>query len=241
MENISSVFKRVFKDILQEKKYIYCSKYIAFIRVIDNDLIQFVGLEKLGMYDGKGKKIFRIYAGVVSIYVEQLSNRDMMRYGRSISDYAYQRYGKQIDDMIIYDESSLENQMRIALENTRQYVYDTLFNCVDIPAYLNYLRRIMVHNLRWATEFKDDSLAMIKVNDHEDFISEFDETLAQATFMPEAEDRQRELYYSGMVQSTAGERDKVYNDPELYAAALKECEIRKERNLQTLRELKVIK
>ena len=48
-------------------------------------------------------------------------------------------------------------------------------------------------------------------------------------------------YHECLIEHIPEYRDKIYNDPDLYAKAIAEADRRREANLQQLRDFKVIK
>lgn len=239
-ETINSTFKKIYGEELLTKGFVYCSKLGVFIRVIGNELIQYVGIRKMGQW-GKDTRGFRVYASVLSLYVNEISKENITRLGSPIT--LFER--NNIPDIHEYNDATLEEQVEKSMENFMRYVYGKMCMTVDLESYIRELKYVFRLPFAGASQFLGDSLALVKADNHDDFLDvleiEVDRALTFPIYKSTSREKIRDHFYYGIVESTAGERDKVYNDPELYAAALKECEIRKERNLQTLRELKVIK
>lgn len=113
-------------------------------------------------------------------------------------------------------------------------------------SYIQFQKKFGLTAIRGANEFWSDSLVLIKANNHDDFQDLFEKELDIAkkdledgtiggTF-----DEQYDLLYNGIISLIPKSRDAVYNDPELYAKAIKEAEKRKEKNIEILKEYKVI-
>ena len=64
---LNKAFKDVYCKFLTEQGYQWCSKLQRFVKVVNQELIYFIGLKKVPAWF-KGNKGFTITAGIMSVY-----------------------------------------------------------------------------------------------------------------------------------------------------------------------------
>lgn len=238
MIQIKMIFHRVFGEALFPRGFLICKKYGCFMRLVNDEVLQFFMLSN-EQANRRWNKAFMIRAGMISMYYYKPIDKDHLL-GNSNEEKTY-RYEYRPEDL---DEA--ERQMNAALEEASTRIFPTIDSVRGLHDYVRYCKIHKIDAIRYATGFVDDSLALIVTNDHDDFEELFQELV----------EREKELYMQDgkinvhgeaykwlrhcIIDMGPGERDKVYADKELYAAALEEAKRRKEAHLEFLRELKMI-
>ena len=247
MENkkvsIKKVFHTVFGGPLSERGFVICKKLGYFMHLTSDEVLKFVLLTN-DQADKRGNRAFYIQAGMISLYTERLEKLVFLQQGLRAPDLAKElgypyRHRYEYDP---YDINDAEEQMKAALEEACNIFFPVMDSVKGLSDYVDYCKRYNVSRLYFSTRFSGDSLALILLEDHDDFtgilqrIKKQYEKNGHMDIYEMEEERSKECLFG----FGAGERDKVYADPELYAAALEEAKRRKEANLQQLNEWKVI-
>ena len=106
--------------------------------------------------------------------------------------------------------------------------------------YILYCKEMKIALLKNADKMWNDSILLLKVNNHDDFMDVFNEIcnklIKQFNNNPNDPNymKTKSVYYDAIIVNIAMARDKVYNNPELYEKAMKELQCRKKINIQIL-------
>jgi hypothetical protein len=145
---------------------------------------------------------------------------------------------------ISYNEETLEEAIIFALKKTLELAVPELVEIHDHDSCIAFYIKYRIDMIRFAHKFSNDSLLLIKANNHNTFTEEFLENLDKHIRMQESNGirfddelykKQYNGFYDSIVEKIAKSRDKVYSDPELYAQAIAEMERRKIVNLEVIR------
>lgn len=247
INNIKKIFYDVFSEPLFQKEFVICRDYGCFMRLVDGEVLQYLMLIN-DRADKKGYNAFYIQMGMFSLYVKPIEKYRFESYGNRAVDIAilkelpYQ-YRYEYDPA---DLSAVKFQMNEALKEAKVLFFDVIDSVHNLRDYVSFCKSYRIDVLYGTSKYAFDSLSLIMVDDHDDF----EEILHNKTERIKKEclregrmdiyEERCERLKKCILGMGAGERDKVYADKELYAAALEEAKRRKETNLQILRGLKVI-
>jgi hypothetical protein len=243
MTSINTVFKRIFGMTLTPLGFVYLKQIKYFGRMVNGEILQFLSLINMhsGIPEHKG---FAIVAGIKSIYAESFAKDHLLFCAPPLAhllgvdgdiDQARQLIS------ISYNEATMEEAVTFALKKTLGIAMPKLDEITDLDACIEFYKKYPINMLRGAHKFSNDSLLLIKANNHDDFMKELNDAMEKGLKRLKQGDMggdENDLYnnlYHGLVETIAGSRDKVYNDPELYAQALAEMERRKVVNLEVIR------
>ncbi len=230
--NIKIIFKVVFSDALIQMGFVIDKKYGWFMRLVGDEILQFFQLVN-DQADMKGRKAFYVQMGIVSLYVGSMDKDELVRNAkRAKLGHARFEYDPN-------DEEDAMRQMRNALGEAELFFFPTVDQVTNLATYIGYCKSFKIEALRYASEFQNDSLALIVAGNHDDFTDIFQSKLDEGKDRYLHEEAYERLRFC-IIDAIAGERDKVYADKKLYAAALEEAKRRKEENLQRLREMQVL-
>ena len=246
MESAFSLDK-VFYEQINEKMtslgYKYIRKYKMFMKVTGNMLLKYLYIERFSMIN-RGIFRFMISGNVRSVYadsfekkslvVETLRNCTYYDIKAGFENNYPKEYKCSVDDV--------EHVINQAFEDVEKGI---LKEIDSVDSFEKYIRFCQVYNygqICSASEHWKDSLSLIVEGDHNDMYDTLEMTVKafEKVDGKESAERQYPLFHRAIVELVAGERDKVYNDPKLYKAAMEEAERRKETNTQTLMTLKLI-
>lgn len=257
--SIEQVFYRVFLDEMTQRGFILSRKYGMFMKLVNNELLQYLAIEKRTAC-AKGNRAFCIQANIVSIYMDAMDKRTLCLRADRLNRYSLGLHGVEhvSPDTYEYNDASAEALMEAALEDTKKNLCPIFENTTDFKKYIEFAKVFRIDQIRESLRYWSDSLILIKCNDHDDFLGVLETYLKRQyncdqyvhlklwgepefDSWEEYKEKNYEDYYECIVTWTAGERDQIYNDPELYQAALKELERRKAANIVVLRGLKLYK
>ncbi len=239
--SIKKVFESVFGIPLSERGFVLCKKNGIYMRLVDDEVLKFVLLTN-DRADTRDKKAFYIQAGMISLYNDRLDKVRFLQHGQraySIAQkigYPY-RYRYEYDP---YDRNDAEKRMKDALKEASDLFFPVMDSVQGLSDYVDFCKIYDEGRLYFATRFLYDSLALIILDDHDDFtgiLQRIKKEYEQDGRMDKYDEERLKECLFGM---GTGERDKVYADSELYKAALEEAKRRREAYLQQLKEWKVI-
>jgi hypothetical protein len=244
MTSIKTVFKRNFSMTLLPMGFVYSKQINSFIRLVNGEIFQFISLQTMPM-KVQGYKEFAINAGIKSIYSESFEKVHLNFCVVPLAHFVGVDSGdKNLWEKlysISYNENTVEEAVIYAFKKTLEIAVPKLDEINDYNAAITFYIKYRIDMIRYAENFSTDSLLLIVANNHNDFMSEFQkaldrnvELIAKGESGETHEKAYRNLYH-GLVETIAGSRDKVYNDPELYARAIAEMERRKPVNLEVIR------
>ena len=243
MKSIQTVYKSIFGQALEPMGFIYSKQMKFFFRLINGEIIQFIIL-KPGPSKLEGYKDFSVSAGIRTIYTETMEKDLFLNSTRSLMHFGglgltYEQRGPLLSTP--YSDATIEESVNFALEKTLEYIIPRFSEVTDLASCIEYYKGHGLSMLKRADSFSEDSLILIKANNHDTFMSELHESVARdLKGLKEGKagddyDSTYELFYRAFITFTAEPRDRVYNDPELYAKALAEIERRAAANLEVLK------
>jgi len=252
-ENIMT-FKKTFKDIYSEalikKGYQYNSKYGMFVKFVNGELLQYITYHGTSSIK-RGYKAYRVMCGILSVYTHSYLRQQLLYW---VSDLFYFScsHGMQQDEscrQYHYNEENMQTVIEESLKKTMEVIVPIFDGVQDLESYIEFQKKTRIDALRGASNLRlciNDALVLIKADNHDDFTNIIQKELDRCKKMIEQKqmggtyEEQENLLYRAINVAIVESRDKIYENPELYAEALKEIERRKQKNLQILREYKVI-
>lgn len=244
-------FQKAFNDIfaegLKEHGFKYYRKYGMHMRFVNNELIQYITYLSNPAYT-KGNKAYTVFSGIISIYCSSISKDILKQFALGIYYYAY--HFTNATDIAIngyeYNGSTMLNTIAKSLTDTKKIVIPVFDRVINLNSYIEYRKKIKPSAIAGAKDFADDSLSLIKADNHDDFqdilqqeIAILKKWQAEGKLGGNFEDAYNSIY-DGIITSIVKSRDEVYNDSQLYARALETANFRKEENLAILYENGVI-
>ncbi len=239
-------FKNAFMKLLKPYGYVYCSKLNYFVKVLNSELLFFIGYWFQPSGD-PGYRCFTIVCGCTSLYFTSLEKDGIEMCECRLHEFDIMnehgdRYDLQYDFLFrIDDKEEMKNLIAESFVSLKTVALPVLGKIVDLKSYIEYKKKYDIGTIRLCERFLFDSLVLIKADNHDDFLDVYNAAV----------DRLKELYdkgiaggdfeeeksktYRGVVERIAGSRDKVYADPELYKKALEEADRRKKANTELLR------
>ena len=220
---INKAFKDVYGKFLMEQGYQYCTKVQRFVKVVNQELICFVGFKKVTAWN-KGDRGFTITAGIMSVYFSECTKWAFDYTGQEIQMFSPDReYGMGFE----YNEGNMIEVVEKSAEITRELILPVLANVTDLTSYVKYAKKYDLKSLGGCDKFIDDSLVLILTNNHDDFME----------YLQKEKESERAFIKQRIEELYTTPRDKVYNNPELLKAAHEEAEKRKKSNLEVLAKL----
>lgn len=78
--SFNSQFKLIFGETFQSEGFQYCSKLNAFVKMLSEDLLAFIGVKSAPAWN-KGSKGFMLTAGIISTYYESIDKKRFYIWG----------------------------------------------------------------------------------------------------------------------------------------------------------------
>ncbi len=241
--SLNKAFVESFKDYAVQHNYIYLKKYDMFTKCSGTFLVKYFFVEKLSGLS-KNEVGFSVSGNVKSVYSKSLK-KDELKVS-SIRNKQFVDIIKGYDNTyphIYYcDDENAKTVMEKAFYDAKAGILSEIESVNSMEDYLDYCHRINTAQIRLATEFCGDSLAMIVADDHYDMTKTFNEfmTALKSKYGISYVNSVSKAYYTGLVEKISLDRDKVYINKDLYKKALNEAEKRKNANLTVLKELGLI-
>ena len=260
MASFTSHFNKYFKEQLEPYGFVKLKGLNAYGRLVNGELLHYIILYSRSSLV-RGKKAFTVVFGVYSIYSfseRQYTKYDLINWGNSLLTVAPKRNperenvykdGEELQNLLyeylysVNDENDMLAKAKDCFDCVREYVLPFLDKITDLKEYVEYAKEYRNYIMRSADTFpSNDSLLMIKVNDHDDmkdiFSRKRDEILRQADGgNPDLESYINNDLYDVYINQTAKARDRVYEDPDMYKKALDILETRKQTGIKKLAEL----
>ena len=206
-------------------------------------LIKYFFVEKLSGLS-KNEIGFSVSGNVKSIYSESLEKNEMTV--TSIRNKQFIDIIKGYDNTYPHtyycNNQNVKTVMEKAFSDAKSGILSGIESVNSMGDYLDYCHRINTAQIRLATDFCGDSLAMIVADDHYDMTNTFNEfmTSLECKYGISYVNSVSKAYYTGLVEKVSLDRDKVFKNKDLYKKALDEAEKRKNTNLTVLRKLGLI-
>ena len=234
---LNKAFKDVYCKFLTEQGYQWCSKLQRFVKVVNQELIYFIGLKKVPAWL-KGNKGFTITAGIMSVYFSKRADWTHGCTEDKLFKWAFDYTGLQLQMFSAtyeygmgfeYNEQNMIEVVEKSAEITKKLVLPVFAEVTDLTSYVKYAKEYTINVLRMCDKFIDDSLVLILTNNHDDFME----------CLQKEKESEREFIKQCIEESYTTPRDRVYNNPELLKAALEEAKKCKKTNLEMLAKYKI--
>ena len=234
---INKVFKDVYGELLTEQGYQWCAKLQRFVKVVNKELIYFIGFKKVLAWI-KGNKGFTIMAGIMSVYFSKSAEWAACYTEDKLFKWSFDYTAHEIcmfsptREYVMGFEYNEENMIELVEESaeiTRELILPVFAEVTDLTSYVKYAKEYAVNVLRMCDKFIDDSLVLILTNNHDDFME----------CLQNEKESERAFLKQCIEESFIAPRDKVYNNPELLKAAQEEAEKCKKTNLEMLAKYKI--
>lgn len=241
--SLNKAFIESFNDYAVQHNYIYLKKYDIYMKCTGTVLIKYFFVEKLSGLS-KNEIGFSVSGNVKSIYSESLEKNEMTV--TSIRNKQFIDIIKGYDNTYPHtyycNNQNVKTVMEKAFSDAKSGILSGIESVNSMGDYLDYCHRINTAQIRLATDFCGDSLAMIVADDHYDMTNTFNEfmTSLECKYGISYINSVSKAYYTGLVEKVSLDRDKVFKNKDLYKKALDEAEKRKNTNLTVLRKLGLI-
>ncbi len=249
MVGLNTVFKQVFSEGLKDQGFQKIKgRQPYLVRVVEGgEIIHVISCRNRWLGEA-GYKAFEILGSAETVYrhsfdltdtpSQNITELETLADMYVNTDFAIGKdnYYREISKFIYKqeDEDSLREQMKRALTETKKVMIPVFDKTVNLEACLDYFRR---HG-----SFMLEFLLYIKTDNHDDFIELCEKMIAEKMKAVEAG------YYNTTIEkvrkleeewrlNTIARRDRIYNDPELYAETLEKLECRRIANQEALRAL----
>lgn len=234
---INKTFKDVYCEFLIEQGYQYCAKLQRFVKVVNKELIYFIGFKKVPAWV-KGNKGFTVMAGIMSVYFSKCAKWTVARTEDVLFKWSFdyteeeictfsptREYGMGFE----YNEENMIEIVKKSAEITKKLVLPVFAEVTDLTSYVKYAKEYSLRVLGGCDQFLDDSLVLILTNNHDDFME----------YLQKEEESERAFLKQRIEEIYTTPRDKVYDNPELLKAAWEEAEKCKKTNLEMLAKYKI--
>ncbi len=170
---IKTALKKSFSIKLIQQGFKYVNSLNGFLKIINEELVFYITFQ-LNPSIKKGCKAFMIYSGVLSIYCDDISREKLKMFSNDFAYWSY-RFGKKSSCGSFgydYNEYNIYDCIEVAIGETEEILIPALNDIYDLDSYIN-LRKLLrnVSPFFCADKFFNDSLALIKSNNHDDFSS----------------------------------------------------------------------
>ena len=264
MAGLNTVFKQVFGEGLKEQGFVKIKgRQPYLVRVIGGEIIHIITCRNEWCGD-KGFKEFSILGSVATVYRDPIMDltrsphatinhldtlyeiyrdRDPLKFDREYGDSIYSFIYKAGDDI------SMRSAMEHALEEAKKVMMPFFDGVADLESCTEYFARFK-GGLITPPEYNEndgdfgneyeEGLLFIKTNNHDDLIEKVRESIdieikrykrQNIPFVPDNMRKHSEEWRIEVVTR----RDKIYENPSIYTAALEELERRKCANIESLR------
>ena len=243
--SLISVFNKVYANNLTSYGFQKLKGIACFGRLINNEIFQYVMPINRKSLE-KNKKAFTIISGVFTVYSPTLNKGLFENYGNYFIDFEPMVSLPHTDLInlcdLTYDTKSIQIVVEQSLENFKAVMLPYLNQITTLNDYINYCRQMKISLLKNAEKMWGDSLLLLKTNNHDDFVDDYDRLcnlLLSDRYNNNPNDpdyiQSKKIYYKAIIIDIAQSRDKVYSDNHLYAQAMELLNKRRENNYEVLR------
>lgn len=240
----NSRFKLIFGEIFQSEGFKYCSQLNVFVKVLNEDLLAFIGVKSAPAWN-KGSKGFFFTAGIVSIYYSSIDKDSISCIGHDLNLFLPRDEARVSFE---YNEDTMEEIISTTALYVKKRIMPIFNQVYDLNSFIDFLREYSIDLLWDCDSFQGESLILIKADNHDDFQDYFkkkvDEINAQIDAGMAGEGYTKKMAYDdlfhGIIENIVYSRDKVYSDKNLYNEALEEAARRKSENMKKLYSYKLI-
>ena len=239
----NSEFRRIFGETFQSENFQYCSKLNVFVKMLNEDLMAFFGVKTAPAWN-KGAKGFFLTAGIISAYYSSIDKKTILYAGQDLNTFLPRNEARVSFE---YNEDTMEEVISTTASYVKKRLMPVFNQVVDLNSFVDFLKEYSIDKLRGCDTFKEESLILIKTDNHDDFQKYFQQQLEELYARIDAgavgDGYTKEMAYDdlfhGIIESIVYPRDKVYSDKKLYNEALKEAERRKNENIKKLYNYKL--
>lgn len=243
--SFNSQFKHIFGETFQADGFKYCSKLNAFVKILNEDLLAFIGVKSAPAWN-RGSKGFMITSGIISAYYHSIDKKSVLMMGHDLNLFLPK---SEVRVSFEYAEDTMDEIISTTALYVRERLIPIINQVFDLNSYIEYLKKYSIDLLWDCDSFKGESLILIKADNHDDFQTYFqqhlDELYAQIDAGNVGDGYTKEMAYDdlfhGIIESIVYPRDKVYSDKSLYNEALEEAERRKNENMKKLYNYQILK
>lgn len=241
--SLASVFNKTCANELSKYGFQKLKGLACFGRIINNEIFHYVMPVNRRSLE-KNKKAFTIVSGVFTVYSCALDKGLFENYGKYFINFEFMD-ALPHDELIrlcdlTYDIDSVQAAVDQAIKGFTSVMLPYLDQITTLKDYVSYCKRMNISLLRNAEKMWGDSVLLIKTNNHDAFIDEYN-AICKSVLGEEYNNSQdadsvrtKKIYYDAIIIDTAQSRDKVYADNSLYEQAMQELERRKTNNIRQL-------
>ena len=171
--SFNSRFKHIFGEIFQSEGFKYCSKLNVFAKMLNEDLLAFIGVKSAPIWN-KGSKGFMITAGIISTYYDSIEKNSVLMIGHDLNLFLPKN---EVRVSFEYDDNTMEEIILITALYVREYLLPVINQVFDFNSYIEYLKKYSIDLLWNCDSFKGESLILIKADNHDDFQKFFQQQL----------------------------------------------------------------
>lgn len=242
--SFNSQFKYIFGETFQSEGFKYCSKLNVFVKMLNEDLLAFMGVKSAPAWN-KGSKGFMVTAGIISTYYYSIEKKSVQMIGHDLNLFLPKN---EVRVSFEYDDNTMDEIISTTALYVRERLIPIIDQVLDFNSYIEYLKKYSIDLLWDCDSFKGESLILIKADNHDDFQKFFHQHLNELYARIDAGDvgdgYTKEMAYNdlfhGIIETIVYPRDKVYSDKGLYHEALEEAERRKNENMKKLYSYKLL-
>lgn len=242
--SFNSQFKLIFGETFQSEGFQYCSKLNVFVKMLNEDLLAFIGVKSAPSWN-KGSKGFMIISGIVSVYYNSIEKNSILFMGHDLNVFLPKN---EVRVSFEYDDDTMEDIILTTALYAKKHLIPVINQVFNLNSYIEYLKEYSINLLKGCDCFKGESLVLIKADNHDDFQKYFQEKVDETNALIDAgmvgegytkEDCYND-FFKGIIEGVVYSRDKVYSDKNLYHEALEEAERRKNENMKKLYSYKLL-
>ena len=163
--SFNSRFKHIFGEIFQAEGFKYCSKLNVFAKMLNEDLLAFIGVKSAPIWN-KGSKGFMITAGIISTYYDSIEKNSVLMIGHDLNLFLPKN---EVRVSFEYDDNTMEEIISITALYVREHLLPVINQVFDFNSYIEYLKKYSIDLLWNCDSFKGESLILIKADNHDDF------------------------------------------------------------------------
>ena len=163
--SFNSRFKHIFGEIFQSEGFKYCSKLNVFAKMLNEDLLAFIGVKSAPIWN-KGSKGFMITAGIISTYYDSIEKNSVLMIGHDLNLFLPKN---EVRVSFEYDDNTMEEIISITALYVREHLLPVINQVFDFNSYIEYLKKYSIDLLWDCDSFKGESLILIKADNHDDF------------------------------------------------------------------------
>ena len=136
--SFNSRFKHIFGEIFQSEGFKYCSKLNVFAKMLNEDLLAFIGVKSAPIWN-KGSKGFMITAGIISTYYDSIEKNSVLMIGHDLNLFLPQN---EVRVSFEYDDNTMEEIISITALYVREHLLPVINQVFDFNSYIEYLKNI---------------------------------------------------------------------------------------------------